>query len=91
MKSFHIGEIVVYQKPKYSTHPGPRARDVHPSEHGDGYTYIVDKFWKVVGLTESSITLKTRQGKEHVIGIDDTLIRKLHWWEKFFFKSKTNF
>jgi len=91
MKTFYIGQIVVYQKPKCSTHPGPRAHDVHPAEHGDNYTYVVDKFWKVVGLSEVEIVLKTRQGKEHVIKLDDELIRKLHWWEKILFKTKVGF
>ena len=42
------GNFVVYEKAKTSTHPSPRAENVFPSRHGDTYSYVIKKFWKVL-------------------------------------------
>jgi hypothetical protein len=89
--NYHIAQIVVYSKTKHSAHPGPRAKEVHPAERGDDYAYVVDKFWKIIGLTETSVKLVTRQGKEHCVDVNDPCLRKLRWWEKIIYRNKVNF
>jgi hypothetical protein len=78
--------VVVYRKQKSSVHPGPHARDIQPAEHGDTYSYSVDKFWRVVAVQlDRTLVVRTRKGKEHTIRADDPNLRRAHWWEWLFF------
>ena len=87
-RSFCLGERVIYAKSKSSVHPGPRARNVHAFDHGDGYSYQVDKFWVVAGLPEvGKILLKTRTGKTHVVDASDPCLRRASWWEKLRYRE----
>jgi len=70
------GDHVIYSKTKYSTKPGKRARAVHASEHGDTYSYLVDKYWTVATVhDDGTVTVVTRRGKHHRLRLDD---RNLH-------------
>ena len=83
------GDWMIYRKTKFSTTPGPRASAVAPSRHGEGYSYIVDKFWVVAEtLGDNRLRLRTRRGKEHVIRADDPNLRPARWWENLFFGSR---
>ena len=83
---FRPGDVVVYRKQKSSVHPGAHARDIQPAEHGDTYSYSVDKFWRVVALQpDHTLVVRTRKGKEHTIRPDDPNLRRAHWWEWLFF------
>lgn len=76
---FKIGDPIVYHKPKSSTSPGPRARQIYPLEHGEHYHYVVDKFWKVSSVNDDgTIVAVTRTGKTHILTSDDPNIRKPH-------------
>lgn len=87
MKDYRVGDPVVYRKSKVSIHPGARARDVFPSEHGDDYSYHVDKYWTVAELPNAGhVTVLTRTGKRHLISVADPLLHKasllerlVHW------------
>ena len=69
---YHRGDWVIYKKSKYSTQPGPRAKNVSPAQSGDKYAYTVDKFWVVADVLEDGrLVLRTRRGKEHTVGADD--------------------
>ena len=54
-----VGTPVIFRKTKCSTHPGPRARGVHPSRQGDMYNYVVDKLW-IVAETLDDETVASR-------------------------------
>lgn len=86
---FKAGDWVIYRKTKHSTHPGPRAQDVQPSENGDDYSYLVDKFWAVAETRdEQTLVLVTRTGKLHVVSVDDPHLRHANWWERFRYRQR---
>jgi hypothetical protein len=88
-RHFRAGEPVIYCKSKHSVHPGPRARDVQPSEHGDIYTYTVDKFWTVLDEGEDgTVVLVTRTGKSHRLPSDDPNLRRPRLWERLWYRAR---
>jgi hypothetical protein len=88
-KEFHQGDWVVYRKTKASVSPGPRAQNVTPAEHGDQYTYTVDKFWIVDDVLEDgSLRLITRRGKTHVVQPSDRNLHRASWWERLCFRKR---
>jgi hypothetical protein len=86
---FQTGDWVVYRKTKHSPLPGPRADNVMPAQHGDDYTYTVDKYWVVEGVNnDGTLRLRTRRGKRHSIRTSDPSLRKARWWERFLYRSR---
>lgn len=88
LRRFRRGDVVVVARQKYSTSPGPRAREVSPATSGDSYSYIVDKFWIVESCENGELRLLTRTGKAHVIAENDFRVRKPTLWERLFVKHK---
>jgi len=83
------GDIVVFQKQKRSTSPGPRARHVAASRQGEEYSYVVDKFWMVVAVDESGkLHLETRRGKKHWVESSNPHLRKPSIWERIALRHK---
>lgn len=83
------GDPVVYRVCKTSTDPGPRAQKVHPAQHGDWYSYQVDKYWAVSEvLSDGSLTLVTRRGKQHTVPVDDPRLRPARWWERWLYRDR---
>jgi len=87
---FKKGDLVVYRKAKYTTHPGKRARSVDAASRGEFYHYVVDKFWKVTDVRDDGeLVAVTRGGKQHVIPADDLNLRHanlldlIRHWRKF--------
>jgi hypothetical protein len=88
-RSFQQGDWVVFRRTKYTTHPGPRAKDVQATEHGDYYNYFVDKFWIVDEvLADGSLKLRTRRGKTHVVREDDPNLRRATLWERLRYRAR---
>lgn len=88
-RTFRPGDLVYYRKTKHSTHPGPRAADVQPAKHGDGYSYTVDKFWIVkTVLEDGTIVAETRRGKQHRIKAGDPLLRHANLLQRLLYRSK---
>lgn len=86
---FAIGDRVIYTRDKYSNRPGPRAKNVSPTPHGETYAYQVDKYWVVSEfLPDGSIVLQTRRGKNHVVTANDPRLRKARWWERLFYGAR---
>ncbi len=82
-RQFKVGDMVIYRKPKVSTHPTLNAVEVHPAEHGDMYAYQVDKYWVVAReLDEEAIEVKTRTGKLHRVDRNDPRLRKAGLWAR---------
>ncbi len=83
------GDFVVYQKEKISTHPSPRAENVFPSRHGDTYSYVIKKFWKVLRVfDDETIEVETRCGKRRTLVYGDHCMRKAGLWQRLFFKDR---
>ena len=88
-QTFKPGTLAIYHKPKRSTHPGPRAEDVHPAPHGEDYSYHVDKFWVVDEVqANGKIVARTRRGKKRVLEPDDPSLRKAKWWERLLWGNR---
>lgn len=84
------GDPVIYRKYKYSNQPGPRAKHVHPMQRGEGYDYLVDKFWVVADVSEDGemLTLQTRRGKTHQVCSSAPELRFPSPWERLWYHSK---
>ncbi|MCG8648491.1 MAG: hypothetical protein MI861_01580 [Pirellulales bacterium] len=84
-----VGDWVIYRKPKRSTAPGPRARNVVPASRGESYSYTVDKYWVVKELLgDDQLLLQTRRGKHHKVSADDPSLRKPHLWERWLLRGR---
>lgn len=83
------GDFVVVKKYKASTHPSPRAKDIDPSNHGDTYSYRIDKYWKVVQVSEDgTLEIETRRGKRHRIDTQDQGFRKANLFDRLFHRDR---
>ena len=92
-RNYKSGDLVVYSKEKYGTHPGARAHDVHPAPLGDSYRYVVDKYWIVDEVrADGRLVLRTPGGKLHEIDAADLALRKLtlreHMWLRLFDRER---
>jgi hypothetical protein len=87
-RPFHPGDCVVFSAPKHSTHPGVRAKDIRPELYGDGYFYVVEKFWVVNERRGAQVALVTRRGKVHVVDADDPHLHRASWWERLIHRNR---
>jgi hypothetical protein len=86
---YQQGDPVVVCISKFSTDPGPRARDVHPAPAGETYSYLVDKYWRILDIRDDgTLLLATRRGKRHTISPDDPRVRPARWWERWFLNDR---
>ncbi|TWT55409.1 hypothetical protein KOR42_27950 [Thalassoglobus neptunius] len=82
--TWEVGDWVIYRKQKRSTSPGPRAEAIHPDEHGEKYTYLVEKYWVVEDIVDGEqLKLVTKRGKRHEVPVTDPRLREPKWWEKW--------
>ena len=87
--AFKRGDWVVFCRMKHKTHPGRRARDIHPAANGDDYTYYVEKFWLVLDvLSNGQLLLQTRRGKQHVVDANDPNLRHATWLDRIRYPSR---
>ena len=83
------GDWAIYRKQKFSTSPGPRAKDVVPATGGEMYVYFVEKYWIVSEvLDDGQLLLRTRRGKQHTVAPDDPGLRRPSWLERLFFGNR---
>ena len=88
-QNFRPGDPVIYRATKHSAHPGPRAQAVSAETNGEGYSYVVDKFWVVAEThPDGQLVLRTRRGKTHQLAADDPRLRLANWWERFWFRNR---
>ena len=81
--TFQAGDWVIYRKTKFSSLPGPRARNVAASESGDGYAYNVDKYWVVTSvLPDGAVRVMTRRRKQLEFASQDPNLRRASWWAR---------
>lgn len=88
-RSFHVGDPVIFRMTKFSTDPGPRAKEVQPAPSGETYSYLVDKFWTVGQIaTDGTLLLVTRRGKQHRVASNDLRLRPANWWERWMYAKR---
>jgi len=92
-KIFHRGlapgDFLIYRKAKVSPRPGPRARNVLPSEKGENYYYEVDKYWAVEDVLEDGrLVAVTRTGKHVTLTPADEKLRKARLLERVLFRRR---
>ena len=88
-QNWKVGDWAIYRKQKRSESPGPRAENVHPDEHGEKYTYVVEKYWVVEQINEDgTLQLLTRRGKRHTVDVTDSRLRRPNWWERFVLSNR---
>ncbi|QEF97768.1 hypothetical protein Mal15_18120 [Stieleria maiorica] len=83
------GSNVVYRKPKSSSAPGPRAKQISPSIRGDSHLYVVEKCWSVnVVHADCTVTLVARKGKQDQVPADDPNLRQATWLERLLYRRR---
>ncbi|MCU0707922.1 MAG: hypothetical protein MUF23_06505 [Pirellula sp.] len=85
---FRVNDWVVYTREKHSLSPGPRAKNISPSPHGELYSYEVDKYWVVCQILPDSVVLATRTGKQRRVPMNDRRLRHPSWWERIFYANR---
>lgn len=81
---FKLHDRVIYTTDKYTSCPGPRAKNVVAAANGESYVYQVDKYWVVTEiLANGDVVLMTRRGKKHVVTAGDRRLRKANLLERF--------
>jgi hypothetical protein len=86
---YKVGDHVIYRKSKNSSCPGPRAKEIHASEHGEGYLYNVDKLWTVTAVFEDgTLEAITRRGKVHRLDAHDPALHRASIIEELRFGSR---
>lgn len=82
---YRVGDKVVYIRDKYSSQPGPRAKNIFADRKGEHYQYQVEKFWVVSRvLDDNLVQVQTRRGKLHVVEARDLRLRHATLLEKLF-------
>ena len=83
---FRPGDPVIFCMNKFSTDPGPRAEDIRPAAHGETYSYLVPKYWRVEQQNrDGTLVLVTRRGKRHVVSPVDPRLRSASLWERWLY------
>lgn len=85
---FKINDWVVCTRQKHGMSPGPRAKNITPSPHGDLYSYEVDKYWIVREVLPESLLVETRTGKVREVPKNDRRLRHPTWWERLFYADR---
>src|SRR5215467_589543 len=80
--NFKPGDCVIYRKPKFSVHPGPHARDIHPAPHGDSYSYWVGKWSRGIAVRARAVVVRARRGGRRALAAAVPALRLAHWWER---------
>jgi hypothetical protein len=89
LRTFAPGDRVIFRRTKFTRHPGPRARAIEATAHGDNYNYFIDKFWIVEQVLEDgTLSLRTRRGKTHVVRADDLNLRHATFWERLKYRAR---
>jgi hypothetical protein len=81
--AFKSQDLVVFQKRKHGSHPGPRARHLRPAPAGEDYDSVIDMYWVVDRvLDDDRLLLRTPGGKLHEIATVDPDLRRLSLRER---------
>ncbi len=87
-RHYQPGDWVVYRKVKHGPHPAPDASEVIPARQGDDYTFAVHKYRRVLAVTDNTVVLQTRRGRQRAVKADDPNLRRAHWWERLLHRDE---
>jgi len=87
-RQLRCGDPVIFCATKRGTHPSPRAKEIRPEPHGDGYVYAIDKFWTVTEQRGNQVVLMTRRGKVHLVDADDPHLHRASWWQRLIYRGR---
>ncbi|MGD0463578.1 MAG: hypothetical protein ABSB74_13920 [Tepidisphaeraceae bacterium] len=79
---------MIFSLPTRGTHPGLGAKDVRPERHGEGYLYIIDKFWVVAQTRDKQVVVKTRKGRIHLLDTADPRLHVASWWQRLIYRHR---
>jgi hypothetical protein len=81
--AFGIGAPVVYQWQEMSSHPGPDAHDVRPSQKGEYYYYYLINYLRVTEvLADGRVIAVARDNKRICFWPNDSQVRKARLTER---------
>ena len=88
-KPFQPGDSVIFQMPKTSRRPGPRAQNIRAAQRGDTYRYTVEKCWVVDEiLSDGLLLLRTRRGKTHAVAANDPRLKHPSLWQHMRYRQR---
>ena len=88
-REYQPGDRVIFRVTKQSADPGPRAIDVFPAPSGETYSYQIEKFWTVRQVvSDQTLQLVTRRGKQRDVSKDDLRMRHARWWERWLYRKR---
>ena len=62
---------------------------IRASRKGEGYTYLVEKFWIVTQvLSDGNLILETRRGKTHLVEKSDPNLRRATVWDRLRYRDR---
>lgn len=77
------GVPIVYRVQETSTRPSPDAVDVFPSEHGESYDYLANRYWRVEEvLPDGWIVARTPLMEHQYLRRNDPNLRKASLLER---------
>jgi len=86
---FRPGAPIVYRVSETSTCPGPEARDIHPAERGELYSYLIHKYWRVEEVRPDGwIVALTPLMEHHYLRRDDPNLRKANLIERLRYAAR---
>ena len=89
LMTLKVGDFIIVQKWKASTHPSLRAKETFPSRNGEMYSYRIDKFWKVVQIVDDkTIEVETRRGKRYRLEKNGFKGRKAGFFDRLFYRDR---
>ena len=86
---FRPGAPIVYRVQETSTCPSPDALDVYPSEHGESYDYLANKYWRVEEVLEDGSIVALTPLREHQrLRRNDPNLRKANLIERYRYAAR---
>ncbi len=86
---FRAGAPIVYRVQEASTCPSPDALSVYPSERGESYDYLANKYWRVEKVLEDgSIVALTPLMEHQYLRRNDPNLRKANLIERLRYAAR---
>jgi hypothetical protein len=83
------GAPIVYRMQETSSCPSPDAVDVYPSEHGESYDYLANKYWRVEEVLEDGSIVALTPFMEHQhLRRNDPNLRKANLIERLRYANR---
>ncbi len=88
-RQLEVGVPIIYRVVEASNHPGPEAREIHPSAQGELYYYLTMKYWRVEQILEDGWIVALTPLMEHqYLRRDDPNLRRASLVERLRFAAR---